>query len=117
MTNCILYGPSRDEINFDDYTFGEQPETFMYELDHCLVRVDELLDPEAYPTFFANCNECLNPVDIDTLFRDLENYDFRLDTMSIAENMGTPISGITTDLLGFQRDISSPDLGCYEFEN
>jgi hypothetical protein len=56
-------------------------------------------------------------MDSDTLFRDMSLKDYRLDTMSIAENNAIAIPNITMDLLGYNRDPLTPDIGCYEFEN
>jgi hypothetical protein len=41
--------------------------------------------------------------------------DFRLKSGSDCEDAGTPISGITTDIIGNTRDATNPDVGASEF--
>lgn len=53
-----------------------------------------------------------NIINEDPRFEDPANYEYELDTLSPAKNAGLDI-GITTDLLGIDRD-SSPDIGAYE---
>ena len=115
FTNCIFNGNDRDEISFFDISEGADPQLFQYDFDHCIVKVDELLDAESYPNFFDNCINCKNTVNSDTLFLDLNNYDFRLDTMSIAIDMAKSIPFVTEDILGTARESNTPDIGCYEF--
>ena len=115
FTNCIFNGNDRDEISFFDISEGADPQLFQYDFDHCIVKVDELLDAESYPNFFDNCINCKNTVNSDTLFLDLNNYDFRLDTMSIAIDMAKSIPFVTEDILGTPRESNTPDIGCYEF--
>ncbi len=117
LKNSIIHGPTSDEINLDDYTLKQEPGLLNYLFDHCIVKVKDILDSDAFPLFFDNCISCLNSTSSDTLFRNLEEQDFRLDTMSIAEMEATPTIGISSDILGFTRDASKPDIGCYEFEN
>ena len=117
IKNSIIFGPSDDEINFDDYTNGEIENILNFDISNSIIRVDELLDPDGYPNFFDNCEDCITFMDSDTLFRDIDLKDYRLDTMSIAERKAIPNTAITTDLLGFMRDPVNPDIGCYEFEN
>jgi hypothetical protein len=117
LRNCIVFGPSEDEINFDDYTNGEIEDVLNFDLSNCIVRVNEILGPDGYPNFFDDCKNCITYMDSDTLFRDMSLKDYRLDTMSIAENNAIAIPNITMDLLGYNRDPLTPDIGCYEFEN
>ena len=117
MRNCIITGPSSDELGLDDFTRGTEPGLLNFLFEHCIVRVDEILDAERYPNFFDNCVNCLNTNENDILFRDEETFDYRLDTMSIAEQKAIPLNGISIDLLGISRDISMPDIGCHEFED
>lgn len=117
ITNSIIHGPTQDEINLDDYTRMEEPNQLNFLFENCIVRVDEILDTDAYPNFFDNCISCLNALPNDTLFRLSEENDYRLDTISIAEMRAMPITNISSDILGYPRDPSAPDIGCYEFEN
>ncbi len=118
FTNCIIYGSKRDEITISDFT-GNQGQDFFtmrYELDHCIVRVDELLDEmTGFPDFFDHCNACLTPTSQDALFADTGEDDYRLDTLSVAEKMAVPVPGILFDLIGTERDAAMPDIGCFEY--
>jgi hypothetical protein len=114
--NCILIGNDEDEIALADITDGEEPSFFDYNLNNCLVLVDELLDADAHPNFFNKCIDCININRTDSIFLDLDNYDFSLDTTSVAIDMAKNITGITLDILGNSREINTPDIGCYEFQ-
>lgn len=116
FSNCIFVGNEMDEISLLDYTGGEEPGFFNYNFDNCIVIVEELLDTEAYPNFFDNCSDCLNISRSDTIFLDVPNYDYSLDTMSVAIDIGKYIPGIDKDIIGNPREINAVDLGCYEFQ-
>ena len=116
FTNCIFVGNDRDEIALVDVTAGDEPDFFDYNLENCMVVVDELLDADAFPNFFDRCLDCKNVTRSDSIFLDLDAFDLSLDTMSIAIDMGKNISGINTDIIGNPRAIDQPDMGCYEFQ-
>jgi len=116
FANCIFTGNDQDEISFLDISEGMDPQLFEYDFDHCIVRVDELLDANAYPNFFDRCINCKNTSNSDSLFLNLENYDLSLDTMSIAIDMGTDLPFVTKDILGYDREPNATDIGCYEFQ-
>lgn len=116
--NCIIYGSKRDELTLSDFTGnkGTDALSFRYNLDHCIVRVDELLDLNTgFPDFFDHCNACLTPVSQDALFVSVNEDDYHLDTLSVAEEMAKPIPGIGFDLIGTERDPVKPDIGCFEY--
>ena len=118
FTNCIIYGSKRDEITLTDFTNnkGTDPLSFRYVLDHCIVRVFDLLDPmTGFPDFFDHCNACLTPTTQDALFVSINEDDFHLDTLSVAEEMAVPVPGILTDLEGNDRNPVMPDIGCFEY--
>lgn len=116
FTNCIIFGSKRDEISIADFEPGNSF-YLNYELDHCIVRVDELLDPETgFPDFFDHCNACLTPSTQDALFVDTGEDNYQLDTLSVAEQMAVPVPGISIDLIGKERDPVKPDIGCYEYQ-
>ena len=114
FTNCIFVGNDTDEISLADGFAGTDPNAFVYNFDHCIVNVDELLDAEAFPNFFDNCNNCIQEVNGDTLFVDRELYDFHLDTASIAIDRGISIMPLV-DKDGLSR-MGLVDIGCYEFQ-
>lgn len=115
FTNCIFAGNETDEIFPIDWTDGQEPDLFNYSLRNCAVTVEEILEPELFPNFFDNCENCLSLSFNDTLFLDIDNNDFSLDTMSIAIDKGLFNSFITDDILDNSRD-NMPDLGCFEFQ-
>lgn len=114
--NCIFTGNDRDEISLLDGFDGSDPSKFNYFMSNCIVQVDELLDSENFPNFFDRCAGCINSDFGDTLFLEPDNYNYQLDTMSIAIDQGISIPQITIDLIGHPRDMQ-PDIGCYEFQN
>lgn len=118
FTNCIIYGSKRDEITMTDYTFsqGQDILNLHYQLDHCIVKVDQLLDANmGFPDFFDHCNECLTPSSQDALFVSINEDDYHLDTLSVAEQKAKPVTGINFDLIGTERDPAMPDIGCFEY--
>lgn len=118
LTNCIIYGSKRDEILMNDLSFtqGMNPLNFSYQFDHCIVKVDQLTDAETgFPDFFSHCTACLTPSSQDALFADVNEDDYQLDTLSVAEQKAIPIPNILIDLAGENRDPVMPDLGCYEY--
>ncbi|MBK8565079.1 MAG: right-handed parallel beta-helix repeat-containing protein [Saprospiraceae bacterium] len=116
FTNCILYGSKRDEITISDFTDGNDF-YLQYAFDHCIIRVDDLLDPDTgFPDFFDHCNACLTPTSQEALFADVNEDDYYLDTLSVAERMAVPLPGILLDLVGTERDAATPDIGCFEYK-
>ncbi|MBT8229734.1 MAG: right-handed parallel beta-helix repeat-containing protein [Bacteroidia bacterium] len=116
FNNCIIAGNDDDEIGLLDATDDSNPAFFSYNFNNCIVAVNELLDPDAFPNFFDNCNDCINYDTPDSLFIDLDFYDLHLDTMSIAIDKAMPIIPIISDLEGNPRESNLPDIGCYEFQ-
>ncbi|NNE26375.1 MAG: hypothetical protein HKN09_05990 [Saprospiraceae bacterium] len=116
FNNCIIVGNDDDEISLSDISDGDQPNLFVYNFNECIIKVDDLLDPDAFPNFFDNCDNCLNSVNSDTLFVDRDNYDYHLDTLSIAIDKAQYIVPLNYDLESLPREINSPDIGCYEFQ-
>lgn len=113
--NSILTGEDGDEISFDDWNAGEQDELFQYYFDHCMLKVDEILLPEQYPTLLEESPETEAIMSNDSIFLDRINYDLRHDTMSVAINKGTAVFQLPIDIRGLPRDAVF-DLGCYEFQ-
>jgi len=116
FTNCIVMGSSGDEIELQDLFNGDEPLQFRYNFNHSVVSVDELLDADAYPNFFDDCENCINVTRDDTLFIDQDMMDYHLDTMSVAIEKGRPLPTVTLDIEGNTRDGNTPDIGCYEFQ-
>ena len=113
--NCLILGNDSDEILLSDWT-PDTEDDFDFRFDHCFVQVDELLDEDAWPTFFNRCENCLNNPEKDTLFIDMENFDFHLDTLSAPIDAGKNLPFFLEDKDGVVRDDGQYDVGCYEFK-
>ena len=113
MTNCIISGTDSDEISFVNHT-RNRPENFVFSFTNTVVRVNDLLMNNRWPNFFDNCKDCLNQKQTDKLFLNPSDFDFRLDTMSIAREKALPLSSVRTDITGKPRK-AKPDIGCFEF--
>jgi hypothetical protein len=96
--------------------FSEFPEDLDYRFEHCVVRVDELPEQDAYTNFFDYCTPCLNISASDPLFLDGSAGDWSLDSLSVADGYATPIPGVSFDLIGTPRDPLSPDAGALELQ-
>ncbi|MBK7233023.1 MAG: hypothetical protein IPH93_12375 [Saprospiraceae bacterium] len=115
LTNCIITGSNQDEF----WMVIDQMErvAFNLKMNNSLLRIKELLFPNNYPDFIrVHTIDCIFQSSLDSLFRDLNMDDYRLDSLSIAEKKALPISSLNFDLTGFLRDPVQPDLGCYEYE-
>ncbi len=111
--NCIITGSQKDQINLANLSDAV---AFNYEFRHCIVRLEDLLEPDSYPDFLADCDNCINYTDRDVaLFLDLNDGDYHLDTLSVAEGKAEVVNTILIDQDGVARDASMPDLGCYEY--
>ncbi len=113
--NCILTGGRADQITLFDRT-GVAGD-FSYDFKNCLVRVKDLLRDNDHPEFFDFCNPCLNVQAQDTIFLDIPENNYRLDTLhSKANGYAVPVPGISLDLDGKMRNAVTPDAGCFEIE-
>ncbi len=115
FNNCIFMGNGDDEIGLTNISEDNSVE-FDYQFSNSIVIVDELLDADAFPNFFDRCTDCKNLTRTDSLFIDLEGFDFHLDTMSVAIDMASPINNIDFDIEDNPRTLDMPDIGCYEFQ-
>jgi len=113
FTNSIVFGSRKDEISL----FKVPEADLNYNFENCIVRVDELDDEEGnYTDFFDHCDPCINATNGDVVFFDVDEDDYHLDTLSIAEEQAMVISTISLDLDGKERDGSNPDIGCFEYQ-
>ena len=130
FTNSIITGYAADELFGNK--LADSDATFNYRFVNSLINT-VITDEEA--ASFPNCyfepkpkdmedmKEEERPVNRATQFRlidtDIYLYDFRLDTLSTARQLGdgTLIPDICRhDLRGIPRPTSKPDAGCYQFE-
>ncbi len=118
--NCIFFGSSRDELQFSDISAGTAPQLFQIKFEHCIIKVDQLLEQQEglYANFLESedCENCINAERTDTLFADPNGDVYYLDSLSIAEGSARPLPGISTDLDGNDRDAEAPDIGCFEYQ-
>jgi hypothetical protein len=112
--NCILVGNQRDEITLIDATNG-LPGFFNYQFAHCLVRIDELLKPDQWPSFLEDCANCLTFSPGQRLFIDQSAGDYRPDSLSVVRGRGFFIPELPFDLVGTPRNMTAPDIGCLEY--
>lgn len=121
--NCILFGSRRDQLILSDISQGQSPALFNVQFQNCIVRVDELLKEQngLYKDFLGKqCLSCINGNGQDKLFKNPNDDDYRLDSLSIAEGKAIPVDlprPVFIDLEGKQRDTNNPDIGCYERGN
>lgn len=113
MNNCIMIGDQVDEIILSDRSI--ETGDFEYELNNCVVQVEELLLVPDFANFFDYCNNCLRVTVKDTVFVSPNDFNFRLDTMSVAFDKALVLPGIDDDIEGRSRNSMTPDPGCYEF--
>ncbi len=115
MINCVITGNQKDEITFID-GIQSGPSGFYFDLDHCLVRIDDLLQPDQWPDFRDYCRQCLEVSPNDRLFRAPDEGDFRPDSLAVFLGGALPLPDVPGDLVGNPRDPVAPDIGCYEGE-
>lgn len=116
VRNSIMIGSSTDELWMVDAS-APADMLFNVTMSNNIVVVHDLLLQDNFPTFFETiCTGCYQWTSGDTLFLDINKNNFHLDTMSIAEMKAISIPGFTDDLDGNLRDVSAPDIGCYEFQ-
>lgn len=114
IRNSILYSSKSDALTMTDAT--EDPAYFRVDFKNTLIRMAELLSPNQFPDFLIDFPTVTNYNYGSPLFLDADEYDFSLDTMSVARDIAVPLPGVTDDLLGQLRDIQYPDVGAYEFK-
>ena len=102
IQNSIVYGDLKDELWFDiDGAVLPEPITV----------IGSLLKSSNTTLVQAGTQNILS---LDPKFKDLKKYNFDLDTLSLAQNIGIILSSpIGFDFLGRPRD-SKPDAGAFE---
>jgi len=110
FVNSIIFGSRRDEVEF----FNLEEAAFEYSFENCVVKTEELI--EDTPDFYDHCVPCIpEPGNTDILlFENVDEDNYRLDSLSIADGFAQPLSSIPLDIEGTLRDLSTPDVGCFE---
>jgi len=120
ITNTIITGNDQDELSMEDGTRLESPAGtpgfFNYQFTNCLLTIEDLLEAEAFPNFFDNCENCERTSFGDALFLDTDLPDYHLDTLSVAEMKALPLPSVFDDFEQNVRDATNPDIGCYEYQ-
>lgn len=112
--NCIIYGSRANEIVTFDRT---QSGNFNFTMDNCLIKLDQT--EEENDIVFDNCNNCV--VNAEPLFVNIDEYNYRPDTLSPIEGLAVPINDlqnnpITLDKDENMRDAVTPDIGAFEYQ-
>ena len=111
--NCIVYGRNIGEVGFDlkypeDEFPGLQPK---YLFSSCVLKVTDDLDTSDEKHFIDIIkNE-------DPFFVNIEEYNYQLDTLSVAKDVANPLFSeeVPLDILGVSRfEDEGPDIGLYE---
>jgi len=97
LQNCIIWGPSSDEIIIEQLSGNE----FNISMANNLLRTTD--------SFYSISNNIIN---LDPLFIDPALYNYQLDANSPAIDAGVNL-GISLDLTGNPR-VEPPDIGAYE---
>lgn len=112
FVNCIISGSNRDEVLVADGTKMGSASTLNLVFDHSLLKIDETKTLFNFMTSCVDCVEHLN----EKLFINENKDNYALDTSSIARNKGIYISDLPFDIIGIQRKLNRPDLGCFSFK-
>ena len=112
--NCIIYGNQTSEL----LLLEDEGAEFNYKFEDCLIKVDANLYSEWNENLFTNV--LINPADFQ--FEDVQHYDFSLDTLSPAKDIGSDTfikifpNLLQNDIRGTSRTTDdAPDLGAYEW--
>lgn len=107
FANCIIYGVKENELIIDKNDLGE----LNFNFDHCLLQLGKEFNS-------SNTNEFSNIIiDKDPYFKEWQDGNYELDTLSIAKDAGKKEIGLQfpMDILQTNRTIDNgPDLGAYE---
>jgi len=107
--NCVVYGNIADELGLDSMnTSGSH---FNYFFDHSLVQAGSSI-----PITSVHFNTCV--VNQDPKFKNTDNNNYELDTLSNAKNKGIisiSLPDYQFDIKGIDRNLYlPPDCGAYE---
>ena len=117
--NSIFTGNRGTEVVFQDGFQGSEVGVFDVALRNSIVRTDveydRLIDSNFVPPRAETFFDCREVTFADPLFFDIDADDYRLDSLSVARNLGASPPRPPVDLLGNERDEASPDAGAYEW--
>ncbi len=110
FNNCIVWGKRSLEINLDQVSEHQYPDTpFHHHFNHCLLKAAGE-DDENFSNTIWNEDPLFLAVGEDYI------YDFRIDSLSPARQKGNPTysNSYPIDLAGNPR-IGTPDIGAYQW--
>ncbi|NOZ47617.1 MAG: hypothetical protein GXO79_12675 [Chlorobi bacterium] len=114
--NSIIYGNNIEEIGISEATEAN----LNYKFENCLIK-DSTFEHEEFPLDLTDESHFVNIINNkNPRFKDINEYNYELDTLSIAKDAGarsiTDLFGfLEFDMLGNSRILdSNPDLGAYE---
>lgn len=120
ITNSIVAGGSLQELYLFDVDSGQVQGSFDLAIGQTVVRTDDRFLRERgglYADFYATlCTDCHNLQYGDALFASVAEDDFRLDSLSVARDLGVYLPELPLDLAGNARDTESPDAGALEWQ-
>jgi hypothetical protein len=108
--NSIIFGNNQNEIELGD----SEENAFNYEFDHCIIQVPDtfdISDKDHFKNVWKGKNN--NPKFVDPF----DEYDYSLDTLSAAKDIGNPdlAKEYPLDIMNKDRTADEgPDLGAYE---
>ena len=117
FTNCIVYGSNQKELAIEKK--GNQ--ILNYNFKNCLIKYSssQIASPNFYnfsdPVFYQDCKIATNSTQFNPEFKNSNKNQFNILTGSAAINMGIFISQFPKDILGHNRNLTSPDIGAYNF--
>ncbi len=114
--NSIIYGSNLEEIEVSDDSQGEM----IYKFENCLTRI-RTDNNATYEFDLSDTSHFVNIINNeDPGFKDIIEYNYELDTLSVAKDAGSrsitdKYDFLEFDILGQSRiSDSNPDLGAYE---
>ena len=122
VRNSILAGFDENELFLNDIFRGGEPGAFDVRIEHSVVRtnqefLDFARDSLQITSFYGDvCQGCHNLTFDDPLFADLREEDYRLDSLSVARDLGEFLPAFPQDLSGNVRDTETPDAGALEWQ-
>ena len=102
--NCIMYGNAANEYVTDSLDFSPAPFDVIFK--NCLMKREEVY---AYANFMdVIWNQ-------SPLFTSPSMQDYHFEAGSPLDNAGSSTAGTLSDIEGNSRNVTTPDIGAYEF--
>lgn len=119
IRNSIISGSRSSELALGDCALGTEPEFFRIDIQNSVVRTDDRFlqaDSGLFADFYSeSCLNCHNLQFSDPLFVDIDEDDYRLDSLSVARDLSPFLPALPVDLEGNTRGPAQTDAGALEF--